>query len=143
MSQEENIRLAGQLLANMGHGADPNDIAALFSADVRFEIAGDVGALPWIGRKTGRDAVAAFIRDQRDLTEAVRFDVQGIMADNDRAMIVGELASRIRLTGKTVETAFALILTIANGQITRLQMLEDSFAVSRAAQLKPAEILSA
>jgi ketosteroid isomerase-like protein len=32
-----------------------------------------------------------------------------------------------------VETSFAIILTIADGEISRFQMLEDSFAVSRAA----------
>lgn len=134
MSQEENTRLAGQLLAGMSQGSDPNEIAALFSADVRFEIAGDVGALPWIGRKTGRAAVAAFIRDLRDLTEPVRFEVQGIIADNDRAVVIGELASRVKSSAKIIETAFAIILSVTNGQITRFQMLEDSFAVSRAAR---------
>jgi ketosteroid isomerase-like protein len=134
MSQEENTRLAGRLLAGIGQGADPNEIAALFSADVRFEIAGDVGALPWIGRKTGRASVAGFIRDLRDLTEPVRFDVQGIMADNDRAVIIGELASKVRSTGKLIETAFAIILTVTDGKITRFQMLEDSFSVSGAAR---------
>jgi ketosteroid isomerase-like protein len=140
VSQEENTRLAGQLLAGMSQGSDPNEIAALFSADVRFEIAGDVGALPWIGRKTGRAAVAAFIRDLRDLTEPVRFEVQGIIADNDRAVVIGELASRVKSSAKIIETAFAIILSVTNGQITRFQMLEDSFAVSRAAQLEPAKI---
>lgn len=106
----------------------------MFSEDVRFEIAGDTGALPWIGRKIGRAAAAGFIRDLRDLTEPVRFDVQSILADDDRAVIVGELASRVISTGKIIETAFALVLTVAEGQITRFQMLEDSFAVSQAAR---------
>jgi ketosteroid isomerase-like protein len=139
MSLEENNRLAGRLLAGIGQGADPNEIAALFSADVRFEIAGDVGALPWIGRRTGRTSVAGFIRDLRDLTEPVRFDVQGIMADNDRAVIIAELASRVRSTGQLIETPFAIILTGMDGAITRFQMLEDSFAVSRAARRKSDE----
>jgi hypothetical protein len=29
---------------------------------------------------------------------------------------------------------FAIVLTVANGQIVRFQMLEDSFAVSQAAR---------
>jgi ketosteroid isomerase-like protein len=47
-------------------------------------------------------------------------------------VIVGELASRVKSTGQTVETAFAL--TVSGGEITRFRMLEDSFAVSRAAR---------
>jgi len=61
MSQEQNVRIAQQLLAGMGAGADPDEIAALFSVDVQFGVAGDAGALPWIGRKSGRSAVSDFI----------------------------------------------------------------------------------
>jgi ketosteroid isomerase-like protein len=134
MSRDRNARIAGQLLAGIGGGAAPAEIAKLFSADVRFEVAGDAGALPWIGKKIGRAAAAGFVQDLRDLTEPVRFDVQSILADDDRAVILGELASRVISTGKIIETAFAIILTITEEQITRFQMLEDSFAVSRAAR---------
>jgi ketosteroid isomerase-like protein len=134
VSREQNSHIAQKLLASIGQGADPDEIATLFSGDVQFEIAGDVGALPWIGQKTGREAVSDFIRDTRRLTQPVRFDVQAILADDSRAVILGALASRVSATGKIIETAFAIILTIANLEITRFQMLEDSFAVSRAAR---------
>ena len=58
VSQEQNFRIAQQLLAGIGEGADPDEIGALFSVDVQFEIAGDVGALPWIGWRTGRSAAS-------------------------------------------------------------------------------------
>ena len=134
MSQEQNSRIAQQLLAGIGQGADPDEIATLFSVDFQFEIAGDVGALPWIGRRTGRSAASDFIRDARRLIEQLRFDVQDILASDDRAVIVGELVTRINATGKIIESAFAPILTVSDGEITRFQMLEDSFAVSRAAR---------
>ena len=134
MSQEQNIRIAQQLLAGIGEGEHPEEIAALFSVDVQFEIAGDVGALPWIGRRTGRSAASDFIRDARRLIEQLRFDVQDILASDDRAVIVGELATRINATREIIESAFVLILTVSDGEITRFQMLEDSFAVSRAAR---------
>jgi ketosteroid isomerase-like protein len=134
VSREQNLRIAQQLLSGMGGGADPDEIGALFSVDVQFEIAGDVGALPWIGQKTGRSAASNFIRDVRHLVEPIRFNVQDILANDDRAVILGEFASRVNATGKTIETAFALVLTVSDGEITRYQMLEDSFAVSRAAR---------
>jgi hypothetical protein len=46
----------------IGEGADPDNIAALCSHDVEFEIPGHDGALPGIGPKAGRSAVADFIR---------------------------------------------------------------------------------
>ena len=134
MSQKENIAIAQKLLASIGQGVEPDMIAALFHEDVAFEIPGDGGALPWIGRKRGREAVADFMRGLRSLTEAVRFDVQDIVASEDRAVVVGELATRIKATGTVIESPFAIILTISEGKISRFQMLEDSFAVSRAAR---------
>ena len=134
MSQEQNRRIAQQLLAEMGQGADADQIAKLFSADVDFSIAGDVGALPWIGRRTGRRAISDFIRDTRRLIERVRFDIQEILVSDDRAVIVGELASRINTTGKLVELDFALILTVSDGDTRRFNLIEDSFAVSQAAR---------
>ena len=82
----------------IGEGADPDNIAALCSHDVEFEIPGHDGALPGIGPKAGRSAVSDFIRGLRSLTEPVKFEVQDVLASEDRAVIVGELATRIKAT---------------------------------------------
>ena len=134
MSQAKNIGIARQLLAALGERQEPGIIATLFSEDVVFEIPGDTSALPWIGWKTGREAVAGFIRDLRVLTEPIKFDVQDILASNDRAVIIGEFATRIKATGNVIESPFAIILTVSGtGEVTRFQMLENSFMVSGAA----------
>ena len=135
MSQEQNIAIARELLAGFGEGKAPADIASLFAEDAVFEIPGDSGALPWIGWKTGREAVASFVRDVRSLTEPVKFDVHDILASDARAAIVGELATRVKATGTVIESPFAIILTISDaGAITTFQMLENSVAVSQAAR---------
>lgn len=130
----ENISLAQRLLEGLGAGAEPGALAGLFSRDVEFDVAGDIGALPWIGRRIGLSAAADFIRGTRTLTQLQRFEVQGILADETRAVVFGEFISRVTATGRDIESAFALILSIGGGRITRFQMLEDSFAVSRAAR---------
>ena len=134
MSYQQNIAMAQKLLERIGSGRDPDEIAALFDTDLVFEIQGDDGVLPWIGRKTGRQAVADFIRDIRALTEPVGFDVEDILASDARAAIIGALQTRIKTTGKITATQFAIILTITGGIVTRFQMLEDSFDVSQAAR---------
>jgi len=133
MHHQQNIAIAQKLLEGIGGGRDPAEIAALFDADLVFEIQGDDGVLPWIGRKTGRQAMADFIRDIRTLTEPVSFDVEDILASDSRAAIIGALQTRIMATGKVTATQFAIILTITAGVVTRFQMLEDSFDVSKAA----------
>ena len=134
MSHQQNIGVAQKLLEGIRSGRDPAEIATLFHADVVFEIQGDDGVLPWIGRKTGRQAIADFIRGIRTLTEPVSFDVEDILASDSRAAIVGALRTRIKSTGKIIATQFAIILTIKGDVVTRYQMLEDSFDVSKAAR---------
>jgi uncharacterized protein len=134
MSNQRNIAIARKLLEGIGGGQDPVEIAALFDADLLFEIQGDNGVLPWIGRRTGRQAIADFIRDIRALTEPVAFDVEDILASERRAAIIGALQTRIKATGKIIATQFAIVLTISGDVVTRFQMLEDSFDVSKAAR---------
>lgn len=134
MSQQRNIAIARTLLAGIGEGRDPVEIAAPFAADVVFEIQGDDGVLPWVGRRTGREAVRDFIAGVRALTEPVTFDVEDILASDARVAIVGALQTRIKATGKITATQYAIILTIVGEVVTRFQMLEDSFDVSRAAR---------
>ena len=132
MSENKNIAIAQQLLIGIGEGRDPELLAAMFAEDLRFEIQGDEEVLPWIGLKHGRQAAADFFRDIRVLTEPVKFEVEDILGSANRAVIIGELATRIKSSGKTTHTQFAIVLTISGDSITRFQMLEDSFDLSRA-----------
>jgi ketosteroid isomerase-like protein len=134
MSEQQNIAIAKKLLEGIAGGQDPDAIAVLFDGNLMFEIQGDDGVLPWIGRKTGRRAIADFIRDIRALTEPISFDVEDILASKSRAAIVGALRTRINATDKITTTQFAIILTIESNVVTRFQMLEDSFDVSKAAR---------
>ncbi|SRR6266478_3770336 len=134
MSQNDALHLAQTFLSRMGSGAEPPEIARLFSESLEMEVAGDTGVLPWIGKKSGRRAITDFVRDLRALVERIRFEVHDILVGDKRAVILGSLASKVIRTGRIIETDFALVLTIANGEIVRFQMLEDSFAVSRAAR---------
>jgi uncharacterized protein len=134
MSHEQNIVIAQKLLEGIGNGQDPHEIAALFDADLVFEIQGDDGVLPWIGRRNGRRAIVDFVRDIRALTEPVSFDVEDILTSDSRAAIVGALKTRIKATDRITATQFAIILTITGAVVTRFQMLEDSFDVSKAAR---------
>jgi hypothetical protein len=120
--------------SSSSHTPAPAEIAKLFSENMEWEIAGDTGVLPWIGQKSGRAAITAFVNDSRAMMERISFEVHDILADDDRAVILGSLASKFKRTGKIVKTDFAIVLSIVNGEIVRFQMLEDSFAVSQAAR---------
>jgi len=128
------LDIAQNLLMQIGSGALPEAIAAEMDEAVVLEIPGDGGAMPWIGRRSGRQAVADFIADQRSLLTSNMFRVDDILVSERRAVVIGALSATLKANGRTIETDFAIVLTIANGMITRFQMLEDSYAVSAAAR---------
>ncbi|MBO9738012.1 nuclear transport factor 2 family protein [Xanthomonas axonopodis pv. begoniae] len=134
MSMQNNLAIAQNFLEKIGSGASPETIGAMFSADLQWHIPGDPSALPWVGRRSGRGAVEAFVRDSSTMMERLRFEVHDLLASNDRAVIVGELASRITATGKLIETPFTIVLTITGNEISQFLMLEDSFAVAAASR---------
>jgi uncharacterized protein len=74
-----NLDIAQNLLMQIGSGALPEAIAAEMDEAVVLEIPGDGGAMPWIGRRSGRQAVADFIADQRSLLTSNMFRVDDIL----------------------------------------------------------------
>lgn len=133
MSIQQNVATTQAFLEGLGIGRAPEDLAALFAADLSLEIPGMPGALPWVGRSTGREAMAAFIRSLRDLTEPLAFDVDDILANEGRTVVVGSLQTKVKQTGKVVSSPFVLIFSFTSGEVSRFQMLEDTYAVARAA----------
>lgn len=134
MNSQKNLHLAQQFLEKMGSGASADEIAALCTPDLDWNIPGDTGVLPWIGHQTGRKAMADFVRDTQTMIERVSLDIKDILANDDRAIILGHLQTRINATGKLIDTAFAIVLTFADAKIASFLMLEDSFATSMAAR---------
>jgi uncharacterized protein len=130
---ETPLDAAQEFLSRLSVG-DPDDVAAMFHSDLDFSIPGDAGALPWIGRRRGRAAMAEFIRNAPQHVERLRLDVKDVLASETRAAIYGALASRSLKTGRVVEQDFVFILTLHAGEVREFEMLEDSFAVSCAAR---------
>jgi len=131
---EKNKRLAKQLLGKMGSGDTPEEIASLCTTNLDFSIPGNDGVLPWVGHQHGSAAMAAFVRDSRKMVKRIRFEVKDVLADKDRAVILGDLETQIVSTGKVIKTAYAIELTFSDEKIASFLMLEDSFATSNAAQ---------
>jgi ketosteroid isomerase-like protein len=133
MNGQSNVEFAQNFLQKLGAG-DAHSLALLFADHGLWEVAGDEGALPWIGKKTGKDAIVDFVRDTSALLTSESLNVHDILANDHRALIIGDLSSVVKATGRRIQTSFVLALEITNGLVTSFQMLEDSFAVSQAAR---------
>lgn len=110
----------------------------LFSEEVDWDIPGNKDVVPWVGPRHGREAVGAFHQDLAIQIAPERFEVQRILADDKDVVAIGELSSRVKATGRLIETPFAFVFTIKEGKIVRYRMLEDSYAVAIAASSQEA-----
>ena len=109
------------------------DVLALFDEDVDWDIPGDRTRVPWVGARRGRHEVSGFYNDLIRYVEPRGLSPHTILADEESAVIVGELASRVKSTAKLIETPFAIVVKVRDGLIIRYRMLEDSQAVADAA----------
>lgn len=128
------VRDIAQFLGKLGAGASADDIAALWTPDLDWNIPGDAGVLPWVGHKTGRAAIMDFIRDTQTMIQRESLEIHDVLASGQRAVILGHLRTRITATAKVIDSAFAIVLTFSGDQIASFLMLEDSFATSNAAR---------
>lgn len=120
------------LYADPGSAQKLAAVMELFSETVDWNIAGNTARVPYIGPRHGKAEVAAFFTDLLHYIEPQRFEVREILATGDTAVILGDLVSLVRATGKLIETEFAFDLTVREGVIVRYRMLEDSYAVEQA-----------
>ncbi len=112
---------------------DLDALAALFAENIDWDIPGDTAAVPWIGKRTTRaEARAFFEEDVPKYLLPDRFDVDGTFADGNRAVRTGRLRTRVRSTGKWIESRFVQEFTVENGRITRYFLHEDSWQVAEA-----------
>ncbi len=139
MTSHTNLHLAEQFLGRLGSGASPEEIAALCTADLDWNIPGDSGVLPWIGHKTGSAAIADFVRDSQAMMQREGLEIHEILASDQRVVILGHVRSRVTATAKLIDSAFAIVLTFSGDKIASFLMLEDSFAISNAARSRGIE----
>lgn len=112
--------------------ADVAEIAELVSDDADWFVVGDIGIVPWAGRWVGKAGVAQFYTRLREESASERFDVKDVVVQGNRVLVIGELATRVKRTGKLIECEFIFDFTVENGLITRFRPFEDSFAVAKA-----------
>jgi len=111
---------------------DVAEIAELVSEDVDWFVVGDRAVVPWAGRWTGKAGVAQFYATLRAETVSERFDVTAVLAEGNRVAVIGELATRVKRTGKLIECEFVFDFVVENGLITRFRPFEDSLVVAQA-----------
>lgn len=123
---------ATDLFEQVLSGAPPSELAERFDENVDWFISGDESVVPWIGRKTGRAGVADFYTQLGQGARVEHFEIETIVGDGDRCVVLGTLRTKVLATGRDIESDFAFDIKVRDGLITRYRMFEDTWAVAAA-----------
>ena len=82
--------------------------------------------IPWAGEFTGKDAVARFFHALGSSVEVTGHPVNGVVAQGDTVVAMGEVTFRVRATGKAGASSWVYIFTLANGQVQRYDQFNDT-----------------
>ncbi|MFF1695072.1 nuclear transport factor 2 family protein [Streptomyces sp. NPDC058257] len=113
--------------------ADADGLADLFADDIDWFVPGD-SSLPWTGRRTRREQVAAYFRTMWPVFVEGESEsrIDQVLVDGDEAALFGRFTHTVKSTGRRFTTPVAFRLTVRGGRIERLHLFEDTLAVARA-----------
>ncbi|MFD9795996.1 nuclear transport factor 2 family protein [Streptomyces sp. NPDC059070] len=110
---------------------DLDGAVQVFAESVEWEAPGSA-AVPWSGRRDGRDGVMKFFTTLHEYLKPEEFTVTHIVVEGEHGVIIGHLRDTVKATGKPLVTPFAAHVTVVGGQITRYHLFEDTHALHRA-----------
>jgi hypothetical protein len=131
-NQRTTEDLMARFLERLGE-QDAEGIGELFADEIDWYVPGSQ-ALPWTGPRSRREHVAeyfrtmwpAFVPGQSTAT------VDKIVIGGDDAVVFARFTHTVARNGKRLNTPAVLHLTVANGQIVRMHLYEDTLAVHAA-----------
>jgi uncharacterized protein len=112
---------------------DAEGIGKLFADEIDWYVPGSE-ALPWTGSRSRREQVAEYFRTMWPAYVPGRgtATVDKVVIDGDDAVVFSTFSHTVIKNGRRLNNPAALHLTIANGQIVRMHLYEDTLAVHEA-----------
>jgi ketosteroid isomerase-like protein len=84
----------------------------------------------------GPEAFAAFAADSEEAWEELVFHVEAVREADERAVAIGQLSARARVTGADVSTRLAMLFEFKGDQISKLRTYADVDEALEAAGLR-------
>lgn len=135
MSEQDNRALVQRGYDAFGRGDIPA-LLELLAEDVQWETPGPP-ELPTAGSRRGHQQVSEFFETINSLYDLQAFEAQVFVAEGDRVVVLGTETARVKATGKVLNTNWAHVFTVRNGQVVAFQEYLDTAAVM--AELKAAQ----
>jgi hypothetical protein len=131
-NQKTTEELMASFLDRLGE-QDADGIGELFAEEIDWYVPGSE-ALPWTGSRSRREHVAEYFRTMWPafVPGESTATVDKVVINGDDAVVFSSFSHTVARNGKRLNTPAALHVTIANGQIVRMHLYEDTLAVHEA-----------
>jgi uncharacterized protein (TIGR02246 family) len=112
---------------------DPHGVASLFADVVDWVVPGNP-ALPWVGRRSHRSEIEDYFRTLWEHLEPGKSSavMDGLLIVGSDVVVFATFSHTAIDTGRPFRTPVALKLRVIDGAFVRLQLYEDTWAVSNA-----------
>ena len=130
MNSQENKQLimhGYQLFKNK----DIEGLLALYAEDIEW-IGTESENIPFSGIYRGKDQVAQFFMKLDQAQEAIQFEPQAFIAEDDKVVVTGQAIWLAKATGQKYMTPWVHVFTIRDGKVARFQHYNDTAAAEAA-----------
>lgn len=130
MSIDANIAIVQDGYAKFGSGDIPG-LISLFTDDADWSVPSFENS-PMGGSYHGHDEIAKFFGLLGESEDITRFEPLEFVAQNDKVVVLGELAATVTSTGKSYETDWVHVFHVRDGKIAGFAEFFDSAAAEKA-----------
>jgi uncharacterized protein len=131
MKEQENVQVVQEIYAAFQRG-DIEAVLKPLADDVRWWIAGSWESIPYAGMRSGREQVAKFFVILGEVVEFERFEPYQYIAQGDEVVALGSDRRRFKSTDKVIESQWAMVFTLRQGQIVAFRAYDDTEAAAAA-----------
>jgi uncharacterized protein len=113
--------------------ADAHGVSQLFAEDIDWYVPGHP-SLPWTGRRKRREQVAEYLETMwpHFVPGESRIALDKIVVDDGDAVVFSNFQHTVKANGRTFSTPTAMRLVVTDGEVTKLELFEDTLAVANA-----------
>ena len=106
-----------------------HSIMDMFADDAVMHGPAPSGVLPWGGTYNGRSGVAQFFKALGESLEPQQFDLNDIISQGNKVVVLGYQKGRAKPTGRLYETEFVNVWTIRNSKFIEFRVYNDTAAL--------------
>lgn len=123
------------VLAVLKDATDPSVIADLVESDatyvsLNYDNPDLKRIMPWCGSHAGAQSILETFVNVNRHWEILAFDVEEAVASEGRVALFVRCTFRSRVMDKTLTSPVAIFARVANGKVTHMQFMEDTFGTA-------------